>query len=620
MATNTTHTTINTDGPQNINIFLSDIPLEILWQVADYLPRKTLQSCILLNQSLSRSFLPYVWRHINVFHFYPSQKKMTPVERFQRFKEQSVDTGALARNGGHIRTLKGVFVEWIEQVFTAEVVGSQLVELSILSYCCPLPRQSIPNYMSNFEGVVSRLCRTLSMFLQHQANGSNKLRRLRLGIDVLCRENEEDLELLLASIPRSVEEMVFRNWLGSRDAEDYIRIGMNKWTPLGIDNVVVEDFQRKDAERRTQAARQGSQLPSGLFSTLTGATTTSDTISTDASAEPGFLPHLKRLVFDKSCICQATMDLLLPWFPALESLSLFDSNIVQPVQLTRSIQTHCPLLSTLCISRSQGENYHRLIESTCSLLLCASLGGWKTVALSTFQPHSLQPSAQALLLQHAATLETIFFQGCRVGSPFVFRVLGSAPRLKRFVVVSARKVPVKIDPSFVEEMDWVCRDLEVFRIMMNMNRAHDRPHKGGRRNDNGESIVSATDMVQYAEGLSAQRKVYRQIGQLTKLKELIIGDIENDELSHNPFMKLARDRSGSRFSRHYPNSRPSHDNNLTSGLDLLGNLKQLRRVGLIDMESGGFMECEEDKVWVKEHWPLVKEGYRDYFWKKLKHL
>ncbi|KAG0379568.1 hypothetical protein BGX24_012680 [Mortierella sp. AD032] len=127
-------------------------------------------------------------------------------------------------------------------------------------------------------------------------------------------------------------------------------------------------------------------------------------------------------------------------------------------------------------------------------------------------------------------------------------------------------------------------------------------------------------MALYAEGLSAQRKVYHQIGQLTKLKELIIGDIENDELSHNPFRNLARDISGSRFRRQHPNSRPSHVNNLTSGLDVLGNLRQLHRVGLIDMEYGGFMECEEDKVWVKEHWPLVKKSYRDYFWKKLKKL
>ncbi|KAG0269795.1 hypothetical protein BGZ95_001905 [Linnemannia exigua] len=126
-----------------------------------------------------------------------------------------------------------------------------------------------------------------------------------------------------------------------------------------------------------------------------------------------------------------------------------------------------------------------------------------------------------------------------------------------------------------------------------------------------ENVV---EVVTPEESHRLQRQVYRQLGRLTKLQELVLGEFELDELTD----ALDREEYQDDYKRFVPSRRRCLEMTLESGMDLLGELNLLRRVGLNRLEVPGFLAKEEDRRWVKEKWPLLETGYRNDFWKVLK--
>ncbi|KAG0217313.1 hypothetical protein BGX33_010959 [Mortierella sp. NVP41] len=167
---------------------LSDFSPEIISLVIGYLQRKDVHSCVLASRSFSQSFAPYLWRSIDISMCYQRRPQLDHNDRFLRFKALSIDSGALSRNGVFIRSLKGFYVEWLD-VFALGACPN-LMEVDIGGYRF-VPLLEVQARMSDDdgddEGAVSELSKTLGVFLRGQWD---RLRKLTLGRDILCSENE----------------------------------------------------------------------------------------------------------------------------------------------------------------------------------------------------------------------------------------------------------------------------------------------------------------------------------------------------------------------------------------------------------------------------------------------
>ncbi|KAG0274666.1 hypothetical protein BGZ96_004144, partial [Linnemannia gamsii] len=457
-------------------------------------------------------------------------------------------------NGQFIRSLKGFYVEWLASFGQFSCVN--LRELDVIGYVRSPEKRPKPVLI----GTTSILSKTLGLFLQgHIVDeiDSNEYR----GAGVLPMVGHQD-DHLLGQMEKGT------------------------WKPDSIaptDEAAISSFlyqyqeMRRANTRATEATPAYTPIPTSVASSSSQA-------STSGSMRLDCLPNLKKLVFDHSCIDKSVIAQWIPWFPALKDLTLFDSNIIQPLHFSQSLLNHCPLLSSLYISRTGREHCHNFTSLTCSLLLCTSRRGWSTVAL-VFQDEAehLYPSTQLPLKDHASTLETLFLQGCYVNEYFVQEMLSTSPLLKHFAIIVASRGGDSIHPRFVSEAEWVCRDLKVFRVGFDMRRLEEQwPY-------------NVPDHELYIPDIGAnfevQRVLYRQLGRLTKLQELIVGFIEDDELSsayypqNNRRSSIDLETSGGR--------QPSHATNLDNGLDLLKNLSQVRRVELPDLKARGFMRYEE---------------------------
>ncbi|KAF8948276.1 hypothetical protein BGZ47_005748 [Haplosporangium gracile] len=589
--------TITSGVLQRTTASLSDLPFELLSQVASYLSRKDIHSCAHISKSLSESFAPYLWQALDISRCYPRRGWLSHLRRFNRLKVFAIDTKTFSTNGQFIRSLKGVYVNWLVSFPPPACVN--LRELDIAGYVYSSEKRPKPIK----EKSISTLSEILGLFLQGQSK-PRMLRKLTVGGGILCSETDADQVSLMRSIPDSVKELEFRRWWGSQDAQLLDQMEKGTWKPDLVDQTDISSFVDKYQEMR-QAATRGLPPTPAIMSISTNSA--SSHALTGASVELDCLPNLSKLIFDHSCIDQPAIARLVPWFPALETLVLFDSNIVQPLAFSKTLLVHSPQLSALCVSRSQKEYYHSSTSLACSLLLCTSVRGWNTIILR-FQEDNLwlDLSAQWALMEHASTLEALFLQGCDTFGAYIDEMLCSAPRLKRIVVNLCRNfgATIRVEPK--PDVEWVCQDLEVFRVSLDIRR-HDEswPYTDPMFPGN---IPDAT------EGLELQREMYRRLGRLTKLKELIVGFIENDEFSSLFWSTLYDDPSISLATS--GGRQPSHATNLENGLDFLKDLKQLRRVELPDLKARGFMKFEKDLVWTKTYWPLWDNSYRDDFWAK----
>ncbi|KAG0215150.1 hypothetical protein BGX33_001479 [Mortierella sp. NVP41] len=104
--------------------------------------------------------------------------------------------------------------------------------------------------MSDDDGAVSELSKTLGVFLRGQ---SDRLRKLTLGRDILCCENEASHAQVKRSIPRSVEVLEFHQWEGSHNSRELHQIRMHTWEPEPVSKDAIKEFQRRHEMRRATA-------------------------------------------------------------------------------------------------------------------------------------------------------------------------------------------------------------------------------------------------------------------------------------------------------------------------------------------------------------------------------
>lgn len=210
--------------------------------------------------------------------------------------------------------------------------------------------------------------RQVAAFLGQQTSGA--LRKLSLSGSILwCVTEEESLDLMRV-IPQSVEELRLYQWDGSCFGDE--ETGSSR-SGQYIDIEDVQNFQDEYPSLRAAAAAATALIP--------------EPISTLSTALHNILPNVKRLVLEYSTRDGSGLDTLLSWIPALESLAIYGAWIPHVFDFTRNFRNRCPLLIALSISWTEYDRgLATLPELAYPVLLCSSLRGWKTLALSVVKP------------------------------------------------------------------------------------------------------------------------------------------------------------------------------------------------------------------------------------------
>ncbi|KAG9061232.1 hypothetical protein KI688_007570 [Linnemannia hyalina] len=233
-------------------------------------------------------------------------------------------------------------------------------------------------------------------------------------------------------------------------------------------------------------------------------------------------------------------------------------------------------------------------DSAIANVLRRRTAGWRSIIFRANHPY-MRPrfSNESFkeVLKHASTLEVLRIEGawCLV-SKEIQELLCGLPKLKEFNQLGACSHEVPPDPwldaTDMVASEWKCTDLEVFGCEINGLRRPPKPVN--------EHVSTPTKTKAEQDSIDLQRGVCAQLGKLTKLKELILR-APAPTFENNHTHDFPRD------------TRDCLALGLETGLHLLVDLKDLRKVGLEDMDVdiGNFAE----QAWVAHNWPHTTIRY-----------
>ncbi|KAG0061069.1 hypothetical protein BGZ89_011765 [Linnemannia elongata] len=247
------------------------------------------------------------------------------------------------------------------------------------------------------------------------------------------------------------------------------------------------------------------------------------------------------------------------------------------------LYTHCPKLTAMRVDGLPS-------DKSLSLLLRSSAAGWKSFMVD--------------------------------GSTNIQQLLCSAPRLRRFHGISIDRLHNKdlaLPANELIQSEWVCTDLESFACKITRV-----PRPDLMKRTNGGLSASTTHTTGTIEAsYQLQRRVYEQLGRLTKLRHLILGGdigLYSEKNVNLAFQEMSNEGvyfTPTNWQTGYQYECLSLT--LESGLDLLKGLKEMRAVVVEGMAMGLSNPVERD--WQREHWPLLETGklfingyFSDPFW------
>ncbi|KAG0297332.1 hypothetical protein BGZ96_006896 [Linnemannia gamsii] len=208
------------------------------------------------------------------------------------------------------------------------------------------------------------------------------------------------------------------------------------------------------------------------------------------------------------------------------------------------------------------------------------------------------PKSFKALFKHADTLE-IFRMETRnsVAEKYIDQLLCTAPKLKELYLFGNYESIIGgwLDARVIAKSEWVCSDLEVFHC-----RIGNIPRPEITRTIARKTASKRVKRGTHEESVGLQRQIYSKLARHTKLRELRLG-LRMDTKSVDYF------RGNKEYWRQYDCLAMT----VESGLDLLKGLKDLRVVGLEDMEI--YIDGDTEQSWFAENWPNATIGQTDYF-------
>ncbi|KAF9904573.1 hypothetical protein EC991_002562 [Linnemannia zychae] len=276
----------------------------------------------------------------------------------------------------------------------------------------------------------------------------------------------------------------------------------------------------------------------------------------------------------------------------IQSLQLGFGGVSTVFAFARFISSKCPHLTSLEIFDDDGD-YGPLdkLDEAIAKVIDSSSAGLKRFVFTRQLDFGLEfgPRSTLALFRNTATLEFVRMEGAAFfGSKNIQRLLCSAPKLKELNLLrpawSGCKDDGHIEALDMVESEWVCTNLEVFECEIG-----GIPHPRSTFLSLSDPGYESTMKDIRERNLDLHRKVYSQLGRLTKLRELKLGSSWSD----------VYDTHGFRYTR----LKDCLEMTLDSGLDLLRPLKELERMGLDEMDV---YIGRKELAWMKEHWPKLK--------------
>lgn len=538
---------------------ISAFPLEIIISsITPYLTKHDLTNCVLINQQWNKIFTPLLWEDIKCVNSVPDgtawMGDLNKIKWFRRFEKCALETGALRKNGRWIRKVDAEFCGMVD-LLTGTTVGGDGK-----CYCDGLVELEIGDD------------RSADMYMvQDDEYPTSQPQDVHVAsVMRLLQQNQGQLR-----------KLTFLSFLLSINAQDTAR--MIRAIPSSVEELSVVKF--------TTPFLSSIAFPVELEPELSSLKTLAFTLS----GFDNLLPILQRSPALETLVLKKL------WYPT--------TNHVPWHVLASTIHDSCPRLTSLHLVDCPPYS-----DEEFSALLGASARGWKTLGFPRRyneyrygnNAHEFGPLSTEALLKHCATLENLRIEGCDdLPSWAIQEVLCSAPRLRRLDAISqerwrGRNVQLNAkdiiglrDSKPSLSKDWVCLPLESLKIQIT----------GVPR---GASFNST----------SIQREVYKQLGRLRSLKQLVLGP----EVMHPA--TIYKPLEGASLEGTHPfgvpyDQRPEYrgagyqasclEMTLESGLGMLEGLKGLRKfeVGGMDVGSG-----VKEEVWRRENWPLivVEEG------------
>ncbi|KAF9958612.1 hypothetical protein BGZ72_000110 [Mortierella alpina] len=261
-------------------------------------------------------------------------------------------------------------------------------------------------------------------------------------------------------------------------------------------------------------------------------------------------------------------------------------------------QRYCPNLTSL---RLLVPNYQ---DPCLAHMICSgSVRGWRHLHLLG---SGLGPQSRLALFQRAGTLESLGLDlWDSLTSSEIQQFLCSASQLRKFVIEPVLpSTSGRLHARDVIRSRWACQSLEILKVVIDgiprpdlWARTNGRPLEGPMHE--GSSME---------ESFQIQRRVYEQLGSLSRLRMLDLGIsmraqewdnvvYEAEVQSETVFLDLDRPQHGRQYE--------CLSFTLESGLGLLGGLKMLETLQLQNMAAG--FENLKEQQWAEQNWPCLEE-------------
>ncbi|KAG0340009.1 hypothetical protein BG000_000864 [Podila horticola] len=294
--------------------------------------------------------------------------------------------------------------------------------------------------------------------------------------------------------------------------------------------------------------------------------------------------------------------------PNLESIYLRDLGKDFDCEVFSSaLRRSCRQLCRLEIDWFSGES-----DQDIAHLINSSFSGWKYLRLDN--PDGFGPLATRAVMRHAHSLEQLLIPDCGgFHSLDLQRFLTYAPNLWNFEGTTSNeynRMPVDVRLSALDLIGsrWACQRLQRLVLVIDQiprPQIHCR-YDGRPFTDEflPAHLRPGHPYVTVTESRALQREVYRQLGSLHTLQELVLGHVLDREPKFILDMEDYQDFDG--LTHRYVARGYQYEClelTLESGLDLLAGLTSLRVLNVTRMSHRiGIRELE----WMNVHWPNLK--------------
>ncbi|KAF9937091.1 hypothetical protein BGZ67_001654 [Mortierella alpina] len=530
---------------------ITNLPQEVFEMITSNLSTKDLAQCMLANHSWYDSFLPQLWRTIEI-------RDRTEYNKFNTHAALK----ALLRNCHYIRTLHTCNIKWLWALASMTTSCRNLTSLtlvrdhnalSVSSEIVTFPPNDLELSFARQGICVSSALPILLM--QNRGLRQVKIEGFIFHLTAGCRT----LGYILRSLPtQSLDrlEIKFKSFLTPKSLADE------------IDPAVFQNGEDRDALEDNRPYALKELVLSGPLES-----------SSDAL-----------LAFLERC-------------PRLESLILHSDMDVPLDQLSKVLKKHCPLLRRL---QWEAENCNENDEEIANLL-DASVGGWEALQMPFMRKFG--PLSMQALQRHVSTLKQVSSNGWgSLTSSDIQALLCSAPRLQSLNGQMAvretgdrrySELVLHAQDLMHSNASWAgTSTLKHLRLVID-----GIPRPDVQCQDTGRPFPHPLPATpNHVTPRQVQETVYKQLGAMTQLRTLVLGrpDI------HDGFLEVAEGvlhfhpRLGA-FVRE-----PQYqclELSLESGLGLMSELKELRTLDVSRMTQRiGVAELE----WMHANWPKLE--------------